>query len=224
MAKSTGELKEIHNAVFAGKDKYGVSKSAFQRGLSSLGENTTYKSNVPGSYPSAPFRIPGHEGTDTVIVFEASIDAISHACIYKDAGLDYKLYDRIALGGTEKTVGLTTYLQTHPAISRVMIAMDGDAGGRAAGQHIREILDETQYEIVSLRQDVGKDWNEYLVKWRQIAEGAAQIPTTGTYSIQPGNSVGRVHYLNDRREVVATTDCDDHAAFQSEVRRCLNSG
>ena len=61
--------------------------------------------------------------TDTVIVFEASIDAISHACIYKDAGLDDKLYDRIALGGTEKTVGLTTYLQTHPNISRVVIAM-----------------------------------------------------------------------------------------------------
>ena len=53
-----------------------------------------------------------------------------------------------------------------------------DAGGRAAEQHIRELLDETQYEIVSLRQSVGKDWNEYLDKWRQIAEDAA-LPEHG---------------------------------------------
>lgn len=44
--------------------------------------------------------MPGREGEKTVIVFVASIDAISHACIYKDAGLGDKLYDRIALGGT----------------------------------------------------------------------------------------------------------------------------
>ncbi|MEA4993908.1 MAG: DUF3991 and TOPRIM domain-containing protein [Oscillibacter sp.] len=224
VVKSTGEMKEVHNAVFVGRDRHGEPKSAFQRGLSTLGENTTYKRDVSGSDPSAPFCIHGHEGAETVIVFEASIDAISHACIYKDAGLDYKLYDRIALGGTEKTIGLTTYLQTHPTISRVVIAMDEDAGGRAAEHHIRELLDETQYEIVSLRQSMGKDWNEYLVKWRQIAEGAAQLPTTGTYSIRPGKSVGRVHYLDDRCEVVSTTDYDDRAAFQHEVRRCLSIG
>lgn len=224
VVKSTGEMKEVHNAVFVGRDRHGEPKSAFQRGLSTLGENTTYKRDVSGSDPSAPFCIHGHEGAETVIVFEASIDAISHACIYKDAGLDYKLYDRIALGGTEKTIGLTTYLQTHPTISRVVIAMDEDAGGRAAEHHIRELLDETQYEIVSLRQSMGKDWNEYLVKWRQIAEGAAQLPTTGTYSIRPGKSVGRVHYLDDRCKVVSTTDYDDRAAFQHEVRRCLSIG
>ncbi len=224
VVKSTGELKEIHNAVFVGKDQHGEPKSAFQRGLSTLGENTTYKRDVSGSDPSAPFCIHGREDAQTVIVFEASIDAISHACVYKDAGLDYKLYDRIALGGTEKTVGLTTYLETHPTISRVVIAMDEDAAGRAAEQHIRELLDETQYDIVSLRQTMGKDWNEYLVKWRQIAEDAAQLPTTGTYSIQPGKSVGRVHYLDDHCVVVSTTDYDDRAAFQHEVRRCLSIG
>lgn len=40
--------------------------------------------------------MPGREGVKTVIVFVASIDAISHACIYKDAGLGDKLCDRIA--------------------------------------------------------------------------------------------------------------------------------
>lgn len=222
--KSTGELKEIHNAVFVGRDEHGEPKSAFQRGLSSLGKNTTYKRDVPGSDPSAPFLIPGHKGTNTVIVFEASIDAISHACIYKDAGLDDKLYDRIALGGTEKTVGLTTYLQTHSNISRVVIAMDEDAAGRAADRKIRELLGEGQYNLVSLWQSVGKDWNDYLVKWRQVAEGAAQLPTTSNYSLEPGKTVGRIHYLDDRGTVTATVAYNDRAAFQHQVRRSLNHG
>lgn len=224
VVKSTGELKEIHNAVFVGKDEHGEPKSAFQRGLSSLGENTTYKRDVPGSDPSAPFLIPGRKGTDTVIVFEASIDAISHACIYKDAGLDDKLYDRIALGGTEKTVGLNTYLQTHPNISRVVIAMDEDAAGRAADLKIRELLGEEKYAVVSLRQSVGKDWNDYLVKWRQIAEKAACLPTTSIDGPETGKSVGRIHYLDDRGLVKDTVSYADRAAFQHQVRLCLNSG
>lgn len=221
---NTGKQKEIHNAVFVGKDEHGEPKSAFQRGLSSLGENTTYKRDVPGSDPSAPFLIPGRKGTDTVIVFEASIDAISHACIYKDAGLDDKLYDRIALGGTEKTVGLNTYLQTHPNISRVVIAMDEDAAGRAADLKIRELLGEEKYAVVSLRQSVGKDWNDYLVKWRQIAEKAACLPTTSIDGPETGKSVGRIHYLDDRGLVKDTVSYADRAAFQHQVRLCLNSG
>lgn len=222
--KSTGELKEIHNAVFVGRDEHGEPKSAFQRGLTSLGENTSYKRDVPGSDPSAAFCIHGHEGADTVLVFEASIDAISHACIYKDAGLDYEMYDRIALGGTEKTVGLTTYLQTHPNISRVIISMDDDAAGRIADQNIRELLDKAKYEIVSLRPSVGKDWNEYLVKWRQVAEWVARLPTTSTQSPQLGDTVRRIHYLDESGTVANTVAYHDREAFQRHVRLCLNSG
>lgn len=221
---NTGKQKEIHNAVFVGMDAHGEPKSAFQRGLSSLGSNTTYKRDVPGSDASAAFCIPGNQDVDTVLVFEASIDAISHASIYKDAGLDYKMYDRIALGGTEKTVGLTTYLQSHPNISRVVIAMDEDAAGRAADQKIRELLGEGQYNLVSLRQSVGKDWNDYLVKWRQVAEDAGQLPTTSNYSMDPEKIVGRIHYLDDRGTVTATVAYDNLAALQRKVRFSLNSG
>ena len=224
VVKDTGELKEIHNVVFVGKDEHGEPRSAFQRGLSSLGENTTYKRDVAGSDPSAAFCLPGREGVNTVIVFEASIDAISHACIYKDAGLDYKMYDRIALGGTEKTIGLTTYLQNHPNITRVVIATDEDAAGRAANRKIRELLPEGKFDIVSLRQSVGKDWNDYLVKWRQVAESASQLPTTSA-ELQPGEkTAGRIHYLDDRGSVAATVAYSDRAALEHQAQLCLNSG
>lgn len=196
--RSTGELKEIHNAVFVGFDAHGEPKSAFQRGLTTMGVSTTYKRDVPGSDPAAAFCLPGRDGTNTVIVFEASIDAISHACIYKDAGLDYRDYDRIALGGTEKTIGLITYLQTHPQITRVVIAMDEDAAGRAADRNIRELLPEGQYAIVSQRQNIGKDWNDYLIRWRQVTEECAGFPITTLYGMSCEKAAARIHYLDDR--------------------------
>lgn len=222
--KSTGELKEIHNAVFIGRDAHGEPKSAFQRGLASMGENTTYKRDVPGSDPSAAFCLPGREGVETVIVFEASIDAISHACIYKDAGLNYKDYDRIALGGTEKTVGLTTYLQTHPQISRVVIAMDEDAAGKTADRSIRSLLPEGQYEIISQRQSMGKDWNDYLLRWRQVAEECSSYLTTTLYGMPCEKEAARIHYLDDHGHVKATMAFANEQEYHRQVRLALNGG
>lgn len=225
--QETGELKEVHNAVFVGLDAHGEPKSAFQRGLVSLSSSTAYKRDVPGSDPSSAFCVPGYGDARTVIVFEASIDAISHACVYKDAGLDYKIYDRIALGGTQKAVGLTAYLESHPNITHVVLAMDEDAAGRAADAKIRSQLPE-EYEVLSLRQSLGKDWNEYLVRWRELAEHVGQLPTTcrHTSCAQQNTTapVGRIHYLDDKGGVMETVAYGDRAAFRKQVRLELNSG
>lgn len=225
--QETGELKEVHNAVFVGMDAHGEPKSAFQRGLVSLSSSAAYKRDVPGSDPSAAFCVPGYGDAKTVIVFEASIDAISHACVYKDAGLDYKIYDRIALGGTQKAVGLTAYLESHPNITRVVLAMDEDAAGRAADAKIRSQLPEG-YEVLSLRQSLGKDWNEYLLRWRELAGNVGRLPTTcrHTSCAQQNTTtpVGRIHYLDDKGGVMETVAYGDRAAFRKQVRLELNSG
>ena len=225
--QETGELKEVHNAVFVGMDAHGEPKSAFQRGLVSLSSSAAYKRDVPGSDPSAAFCVPGYGDAKTVIVFEASIDAISHACVYKDAGLDYKIYDRIALGGTQKAIGLTAYLESHPNITRVVLAMDEDAAGRAADAKIRSQLPEG-YEVLSLRQSLGKDWNEYLLRWRELAGNVGQLPTTcrHTSCAQQNTTtpVGRIHYLDDKGGVMETVAYGDRAAFRKQVRLELNSG
>lgn len=158
--KVGNQLKQIHNAVFVGKDAAGQPRSAFQRGLASLGESTTFKRDAPGSDPSAAFCLPGRKEVSRVVVFEAAIDAISHASIFKDAGLDYQDCDRIALGGTEKIQGLLSYLDTHPGIQEVSIATDEDNGGRNAERKISEILLKRGFpldRVLSVRQSVGKD-------------------------------------------------------------------
>lgn len=221
---SSGELKEIHNAVFVGRDAAGEPKSAFQRGLSSFGANAAFKRDVPGSDPSAAFCLPGRKEVSCVIVFEAAIDAISHASMYKDAGLDVQDCDRIALGGTEKIQGLTCYLGAHPNIKEVAIATDEDQGGRNAEKKITEVLIKNGFpkdHIFSIRQDVGKDWNDYLVRWRQVAEQAQAYPTTAVRGNASGKPVGRIHYLNTAGKVVASEAYSDRCAMMKDIRLCL---
>ncbi len=164
--KANGETGEAHNAVFVGRDKDGVARSAFQRGLSSLPGSSPFKMDVAGSDAAASFLIHGVDSVDTVVVFEAAIDAISHATIYKLAGLNYKDCDRIAQGGTEKTIGLLTYLDAHPNIKTVILAYDEDAGGNAAAYQAASHLNRERYRIIRLHQQGGKDWNDYLRFWR----------------------------------------------------------
>lgn len=161
--KYGGNPKETHNAVFAGRDKDGVIRSAFQRGLSSY-TGTAFKRDVEGSDPSAPFCLPGYANVNTVIVFEAAIDAISHASIEKANGRDYKNYDRIALGGTQKSMGLLAYLDCHPNIKHIVLAMDEDDAGREAAAHLERLILHTKHTVSQIHVPAGKDWNEYLCK------------------------------------------------------------
>lgn len=160
--KADGTIATVHNAVFVGRDRNGVPKSAFQRGLSSLPGCAPYKRDVAGSDASAPFCIRGYDDVTTVAVFEASIDAISHATLEKLAGRDYRGLDRIALGGTEKTVGLISYLETHPHIETILLCYDEDAGGNAAVERTSRMLSGRPYHIKRLSPANGKDWNEAL--------------------------------------------------------------
>ena len=177
--KSNGEIGEAHNAVFVGRGGDGVARSAFQRGLSSLPGSSPFKMDVAGSDAAASFLIRGAGNVDTVVVFEAAIDAISHATIYKLAGLDHKSSDRIALGGTEKTIGLMTYLEANPNIKTVLLAYDEDAGGNSAAEQTSARLKDTRYRIIRLHQKAGKDWNDYLRFWRNALASEPLCNTTG---------------------------------------------
>ena len=177
--KSNGEIGEAHNAVFVGRDGDGVARSAFQRGLSSLPGSSPFKMDVAGSDAAASFLIRGAGNVDTVVVFEAAIDAISHATICKLAGLDHKSSDRIALGGTEKTIGLMTYLEANPNIKTVLLAYDEDAGGNSAAEQTSARLEDTRYRIIRLHQKAGKDWNDYLHFWRNALASEPLRNTTG---------------------------------------------
>lgn len=171
----TGELRELHNAVFLGLDGEGTPRGGFQRGLSNLSAKP-FKRDVAGSEKQFAFCVPGHLNTRTVAVFEASIDAVSHATLSKINGEDYRTIDRIALGGVWESP-LLHYLGAHPQMSRVRLCLDNDPAGVQGTAHLRKALEGTGVTITEEYPPQGKDWNEYLCLYRQIQAECARPPT-----------------------------------------------
>lgn len=157
-----GKQLEHHNAVFVGLDEAGVPRSAYKRGLTT---GAPYKRDVAGSQKEYAFCVPGRPGVDTVFVFEASIDAMSHATLHKLQGKDWRAADRIALGGVGG-VPLFKYLEQHSNIRRIGLALDADLAGQAGCKNIAAILKEKEYTAERgyhvFREPEEKDWNDYL--------------------------------------------------------------
>ncbi len=169
-APGTGELREAHNVVFVGFDETGKPKSAFQRGTNTYG--AVFKRDVGGSDKTYAFCCPGREGVTAVSVFEASIDAISHATLAKHSGEDWRSRDRIAQGGTWEGP-LLHYLQCHPNVKEIELCYDNDEGGHKAAARTLEALEKEGFTaengyLVTVSFPELKDWNEDLVSLDQI--------------------------------------------------------
>ena len=67
--------------------------------------------------------------SDSVYVFEAPIDAMSHATLTKVSGWDWQEDWRIALGGVSD-LGLQQFLSLHPEIKSIHFATDNDEQGK----------------------------------------------------------------------------------------------
>ena len=153
------ESKDTHNVVFLGKDKEGNIKHAAMRGTLS---NKSYKNDCSGSDKRYCFNMKGK--SDTLFVFEAAIDLLSHATITKIEKGDYREDHRMIVGGIS-ALSLYRYLEDNPGIKNISLCLDNDKAGRAAAQRIAEDLADTgKYNISEEFPPSGKDWNEYLRK------------------------------------------------------------
>lgn len=187
---------ELHNAVFVGHDAQGVPRSAFLRGC---GQNSTFKMEQPGSDKAWPFTIPGDPNATTLYVFEAAIDAASHATLQRLAGLTGQNGPRISLGGNAPQEALFHALDSCPAVNSVCICTDGDAAGGAIAKKLKEDLVSRGFPeraITRAASPAGKDWNEYLQAWRRVVERHELLPTTEFADKTPGECCGRIHFLD----------------------------
>ncbi len=108
---------------------------------------------------------PRNPDSRHVAVFEAPIDALSHATLQELKGWKWDGY-RLSLGGTSH-VALTAFLKRHPEIRRVSLYMDNDLGGLKNARRIKAMLHEDQ-RFRHIRVGVnpprtGKDYNEMLL-------------------------------------------------------------
>ena len=112
-----------HNCVFIGTDKDGTVRFASERGTFT---GVSYRRDCPGSDKRFCFNIEGR--SNLMYVFEAPIDAMSHATIFKMQKLDYTEDHRISLGCLDDAT-MIQYLQDRPDIKNIILCLDNDQWG-----------------------------------------------------------------------------------------------
>ena len=110
-------------------------------------------------------------GQPTASVFEAPIDALSHATLQEIEGWKWDGY-RLSLGGTSP-VALTAFLNRHPEIRRVNLYMDNDFAGLKNARAIRTaIRRDPRFKHIRIGihpPRKGKDYNDKLqIKLQEI--------------------------------------------------------
>lgn len=165
------ESRQLHNAVFVGRDERGKARFAAMRGTLS-----SYKRDADGSDKSYGFTLPpDNTDTKTVAVFESPIDALSHQTLCKQGYLPPFGGWRLSLGGTSP-LALTRFLTARPEVTRCRVCTDNDEAGDYAAAKIAEI-----HGLSSARAPppYGKDWNEalqVLQKAQRTQNRARQAP------------------------------------------------
>ena len=114
-----------HSCVFVGFDKNGQAGYASVHSTYTMGNS--YRGDVKNSDKRHCFTLNGK--SDSVYVFEAPIDAMSHATLTKVSGWDWQEDWRIALGGVSD-LGLQQFLSLHPEIKNIHFATDNDEQGK----------------------------------------------------------------------------------------------
>lgn len=145
------------NVVFCGFDENGKVRYMTLRGTCS---DKQFRMDVSGSDKRYGFRF-GDDTNHTVFVFEAAIDAVSHATIALRDGGRWWEQSRLALGGTSD-IALDEYLRTHPQTKKIVICTDNDDAGNDTAEQMQAKYSELGYTVERELPTNGKDFNDAL--------------------------------------------------------------
>ena len=175
------------NVVFIGYDEHNAPRYASKRGTCGANGVYGYKADCTGSDKRYAFRMayvasaastsrmtsPSDPSmtnlpdSSVLYVFEAPIDAMSHATIMNiitgeaDA---WRRDSRLSLGGVTE-LALEGYLEVHGRVDELVFCLDNDAQGREAAERMtRRYADKGHRTRIELPEN--KDYNDDLVKLR----------------------------------------------------------
>lgn len=160
------QSSKYKNVVFVGTDFDGVVASNFARSCDPTQQVQRF--DVRGSQKEYRFRMENPD-CPRCNVFESEIDLLSYLSMRP---ADQRTENYIALGGVSPRA-LLAFLQHRPDVSQINLCTDGDQAGEQCAESIRTLL-EGQYEISRESAPIGKDWNETLVRLRDLKESWAE--------------------------------------------------
>lgn len=162
---------EYHNCVFVSYDeKSGRPDFACRRGTLS---DIPFKGDIQGSNYDYCFRLPC-KNSRTLYVGEAVIDIMSLMTWMLKNGKEKKEIASChyqALASTQKYMAIFHYLDLHPEIEKVFLAMDNDRAGREVVNQIIKTGKEKNYRqafIPFLPEEDGMDWNEKITRKEDV--------------------------------------------------------
>ena len=143
------------NCVFVGRDDDGKARFAALRGT--LGN---FKCDAEGSDKRFGFvLLPGNPISDTVAVFEAPIDCLSHQTLCNQGFIEPFDGWRLSLGGTA-LAAFRNFLERHTVVTSCLVCTDDDEAGRRAADEIGKM---PGVKATRSLPPVGKDWNDGLL-------------------------------------------------------------
>ena len=159
-----------HNCVFVGLDGM-TPKYAMLRGTSS---KTRFMGEVQGSDKRYSFSLNLNPDADSLFVFESAIDLLSYISLEKTRGIE-RQSNYLSLSGVYRPgknslhlpVSLERYLNENRHIREVVLCLDNDEAGRIAADAIQTLLSKA-YTVQDLPPPNGKDYNDYLMAYKQM--------------------------------------------------------
>jgi hypothetical protein len=143
-----------HNVVFVAYDEQGIPRFASIRGT--YGD---FRGDCAGSDKRYGFNMPSPQ-SDQLYIYEAPIDAMSHASIvnlYCGSSEAWRRRNRLSLGGTSDAA-IPFFLNQHKAIKELVFCLDNDPPGQEAAKALSRKYAEKGY-YVRIEPPFQKDFN-----------------------------------------------------------------
>ncbi len=172
--------------IMVGFDNTGTARYASER--STYGE--PIKKDVQGSQKKYSFLIHGGTTTDTVVVVESPIEAMSYRTLAKTFCSPAIQHDILSLGGANITIGLEQYLQEHPQIRNIVVALNNDSTEHghqinAGAIGIERIFQKFSGDYhISAHKPTLNDWNDTAVAVSQNQSALTALQKDITHSQQ----------------------------------------
>ena len=157
---------KTNNVVFLGYDNNNNIKYA---GCRSTNEKRIMR-DAKGSSKEYSFRLLGSEKSNSLHIFESSIDLLSYATLLKNKGYDYTNQNLLSLAGvyqpssnieqSKVPIAVQNFLDRNTQIKDIVLHFDNDRAGREATKALIIALDK--YNVYDIPAPYGKDINDYL--------------------------------------------------------------
>ena len=159
------QTDKYKNVTFVGTDFDGVVVSQFARCYDEdSGASKFRRFDAWGSSKAYRFRIENQD-CPRCNVFESEIDLLSYLSLRPETE---RTENYISLGGVSPKA-LYTYLQHRPDTTKINICTDNDKAGEKFARAMQMRLGD-DYEVSREAAPIGKDWNESLVRLRDLKE------------------------------------------------------